>query len=90
MLKPGRPYPLGATCEEDGVNFALFSENAEAVTLVLFDEAGKVPVKEYELYERTFFVWHGFVSDIGPGAKYGYRVHGPYNPEQGHRFNGNI
>ncbi len=87
MLKPGKPYPLGATCEDGGVNFALFSENAEGVTLVLFDEDGKTAVMEYELYERTFFVWHGFVSDIGPGTKYGYRVHGPYTPEDGHRFN---
>ena len=87
MLKPGKPYPLGATCEADGINFALFSEHAEAVTLVIFDDAGKTPQKEYTLYERTFFVWHGFVPGLGPGTKYGYRVHGTYQPEEGHRFN---
>ncbi len=87
MLKPGKPYPLGATCENGGVNFALFSEHAEGVTLVIFNSTGEKPIQKYELYERTSYVWHGFVPDIGPGTKYGYRVHGPYDPETGHRFN---
>lgn len=89
MLRPGKPYPLGATIEDGGVNFALFSEHAEGVTLVIFDNEGKRPAAEYELYERTSFVWHGFVPGIGSGTRYGYRVRGPYEPASGHRFNYN-
>jgi glycogen operon protein len=87
-LKPGTPYPLGATWDGRGVNFALFSENAEKVELCLFDgpdslaEARRVPLRE-----RTDQVWHGYLSDVRPGQLYGYRVHGPFAPEQGHRFN---
>jgi len=82
---PGTPYPLGATYDGTGTNFALFSEVAERVVLCLFDDAGvetQVP-----LPERDAFVWHGYLSNIGPGQRYGYRVHGPYEPEQGHRCN---
>lgn len=86
----GSPYPLGATCHEGGVNFALFAENATSVEVCLFDE--KESVKEsvrMALPERTHQIWHGFIPGIKPGQLYGYRVHGPYEPENGHRFNPN-
>jgi len=82
---PGTPYPLGATYDGTGTNFALFSEVATAVELCLFEADGtetRVP-----LPERDAFVWHGYLPHIGPGQRYGYRVHGPYEPEQGHRCN---
>jgi isoamylase len=85
---PGRPYPLGATWDGEGVNFALFSENATAVELCLFD--GPDAPKEshrIRLEERTDQVWHLYVPGLWPGQHYGYRVHGPYEPEEGHRFN---
>ena len=87
---PGAPYPIGATWDGQGVNFALFSEHATAVELCLFErpEDG-VESARIELPERTDFVWHGFFPDVRPGQLYGYRVHGPYEPEQGHRFNPN-
>ena len=83
---PGSAYPLGATYDGTGTNFALFSEVAERVELCLFDEAGvetRVP-----LPERDAFVWHGYLPNIGPGQRYGFRVHGPYDPANGHRCNG--
>ena len=85
---PGRPYPLGATWDGTGVNFALFSENATGVELCLFngpddaDERIRIP-----LTERTDQVWHCYLPDVRPGQFYGYRVHGPYDPAAGHRFN---
>jgi isoamylase len=87
---PGAPYPIGATWDGQGVNFALFSEHATGVELCLFDrpEDG-VESARLELPERTDFVWHGYFPDVRPGQLYGYRVHGPYAPEQGHRFNPN-
>jgi len=85
----GSPYPLGATCREGGVNFALFSAHAQAVELCLFDEMGRVELARIPLEERTDQVWHVFVEGIGGGALYGYRVHGPYEPQRGHRFNPN-
>jgi len=87
---PGRPYPLGATFDGSGVNFALFSENATKVELCLFD--GPDDTKEtdrIELKEHTELVWHAYLPDVVPGQLYGYRVHGPYEPERGHRFNPN-
>jgi len=87
-VTPGRPYPLGATHDGDGVNFALFSENATEIELCLFD-AGD-PSRETErlrLRERTGYVWHGYVPGLQPGQLYGYRVHGPFEPDAGHRFN---
>ncbi|HEX9260390.1 MAG TPA: glycogen debranching protein GlgX [Acidimicrobiales bacterium] len=87
---PGQPYPLGATWDGRGVNFALFSEHATRVELCLFDSAhdawerARVP-----LVEKTDQVWHGYFPDLGPGQVYGYRVHGPYEPETGLRFNPN-
>jgi isoamylase len=82
---PGRPFPMGATWDGAGTNFSLFSENAERVELCLFDEEGNE--EHVELVERTAFNWHAYLPDVGPGQRYGYRVHGPYAPDQGHRFN---
>ncbi|HXF91179.1 MAG TPA: glycogen debranching protein GlgX [Nitrospiraceae bacterium] len=85
---PGRPYPLGATWDGEGVNFALFSENATAVELCLFD--GPHDTREthrIRLEERTDQVWHVYLPEVRPGQHYGYRVHGPYAPQEGHRFN---
>ncbi len=86
-LWPGQPYPLGSTCNEQGVNFALFSEHAEKVELCLFDEQGKNEIQRVELQEKTDQVWHGFLPDARSGLLYGYRVHGPYEPDEGLRFN---
>jgi glycogen operon protein len=85
---PGKPYPLGATWDGEGVNFALFSENATAVELCLFDgpEAGKESHR-IRLEEQTDQVWHVYIPGLWPGQHYGYRVHGPYKPTAGHRFN---
>ena len=87
---PGRSYPLGATWDGAGVNFALFSENATRVELCLFDspDAPK-ETHRIELKEQTDQVWHCYLPDVLPGQLYGYRVHGPYEPAQGHRFNPN-
>ncbi len=85
---PGRPYPQGATWDGEGVNFALFSENATGVELCLFDH--KDHEKESHriwMEERTDQVWHLYLPEVRPGQVYGYRVHGPYEPEAGHRFN---
>jgi len=82
---PGSAYPLGATYDGTGTNFALFSEVADRVELCLFDEDGtetRIP-----LPERDAFVWHGYLPNVGPGQRYGYRVSGPYEPENGHRCN---
>jgi len=85
---PGVPYPLGATWDGEGVNFALFSENATAVDLCLFAAAGDArETHRVALRERDGFVWHAYLPDLRPGQLYGYRVHGPWNPEEGHRFN---
>ena len=86
-LWQGSPHPLGATWDGEGVNFALFSRHAERVELCLFDESGKREVQRIALRERTDFVWHGYLPQARPGQLYGYRVHGPYAPEKGHRFN---
>ena len=88
-LREGRPFPLGATWTGLGVNFALFAANATKVELCLFDESGEWEVERVELPEFTDEVWHGFLPDTRPGTFYGYRVHGPYEPEVGHRFNPN-
>ncbi|MGZ6791589.1 MAG: glycogen debranching protein GlgX, partial [Mycobacteriales bacterium] len=82
---PGTPYPLGATYDGTGTNFALFSEVAGAVDLCLYDDEGTETV--VPLRERDAFVWHGYLPGVGPGQRYGYRVHGPYEPENGHRCN---
>jgi isoamylase len=89
LVWPGRPYPLGATWDGKGVNFALFSEHAEAVELCLFDATGLHEVARIRLPEYTDQVWHGYLPDARPNLLYGYRVHGPYRPQDGHRFNPN-
>lgn len=86
-LEAGQAYPLGATWTGEGVNFALFSAHATGVELCLFDEHGRHELERYELPEFTDEVWHGYLPGAGPGLVYGYRVHGPYLPEEGHRFN---
>jgi isoamylase len=86
-LWPGAAYPLGATWDGKGVNFALFSAHAERVELCLFDEKGERELGRLELLEHTDEIWHGYAPDLGPGQLYGYRVYGPYRPEAGHRFN---
>src|SRR6476619_1173144 len=85
---PGRPYPLGATCDGAGVNFALFSENASKVELCLFDSADSISERHrLVMPEKTDQVWHLYLPNILPEQLYGYRVHGPYDPANGHRFN---
>ena len=84
---PGRPYPMGATYDGRGTNFAVFSEHATAVDVCLFDDSGaetRIPLSEI-----TAFVWHGYLPGIAPGQRYGYRVDGPFDPSSGHRFNRN-
>lgn len=83
----GQPYPLGATYDGAGTNFAIFSEVANRIDLCLFGEDGQE--KRVELPERTGFCWHGYLPDVGPGQRYGYRVHGPFEPHNGHRCNPN-
>jgi pullulanase/glycogen debranching enzyme len=77
---PGRPYPLGATWDGVGVNFALFSEHAQRVELCLFDPRARRESERLDLREQTDQVWHGYLPDAHPGQLYGYRVHGPYAP----------
>ena len=88
-VRPGRAYPLGPSWDGRGVNFALFSAHAERVELCLFDDTGQQETARIELPQYTNQVFHGYVADIGPGQLYGYRVHGPYDPARGHRFNPN-
>ena len=82
---PGQPYPLGATYDGAGTNFSLFSEVAEQVELCLFDDDGAET--SFPLREVTAFCWHGYLPGVGPGQRYGFRVHGPYEPAAGHRCN---
>jgi isoamylase len=82
---PGQPYPLGSTYDGTGTNFAVFSEVADKVELCLFAEDGTET--KVDLPEVDAFVWHGYLPNIGPGQRYGFRVHGPYKPEKGHRCN---
>src|SRR6185437_9281975 len=85
-LLPGKPWPLGATPNARGTNFALFSENATAVHVCFFDEQGN-QTDCVRLRERTAFVWHGLIRNIRPGQRYGYRVEGPWDPHKALRFN---
>jgi glycogen operon protein len=84
----GKPYPLGATITEGGVNFALFSEHAKRVELCLFSADGEVELVRLEMPEQTDYVWHGLLLNAKPGLVYGYRVYGSYLPKEGLRFNG--
>ncbi|MCK0538402.1 glycogen debranching protein GlgX [Alcanivorax quisquiliarum] len=86
-MTEGRPFPLGATWDGLGVNFALFSAHATAVELCLFDRRGERELARIPLPEYTDEIWHGYLPQARPGQVYGYRVHGPYAPEDGHRFN---
>jgi glycogen operon protein len=87
-IRPGSPYPLGATWDGEGVNFALFSENGTGVELCLFEGSkGNDEMARVRVTEQTDLVWHVYIPGIRPGQRYGYRVHGPYEPERGHRFN---
>src|SRR6476661_8057069 len=88
-LSAGSPARLGASWDGRGTNFALFSAHADKVELCLFDGQGRRELERIELPERTEDVWHGYLNDVSPGQLYGYRVHGPYEPEHGHRFNAN-
>lgn len=89
MMLSGRSWPLGAYSDQQGVNFALFAANATAVELCLFDADGQREVERLQLPSLTDGVWHGYLPDAQAGQIYGYRVHGPYEPTLGHRFNAN-
>jgi isoamylase len=82
---PGHTFPLGATWDGGGTNFSIFTEHAERVELCLFN--GDDAEQRVELTERTAHTWHCYLPGVGPGQRYGYRVHGPYAPGAGHRFN---
>ena len=86
-MQPGTPHPLGATCDGIGTNFAVFSANATRIELCLFDPSGRREIARYDLPECTDEVWHGYLPQLRAGQLYGFRAHGPYEPEQGHRFN---
>ncbi|MFP4517787.1 MAG: hypothetical protein ACLFNV_13420, partial [Desulfovibrionales bacterium] len=86
-LLPGLPFSLGSTWDGSGTNFALFSAHATRVELCLFDAEGKE--ERFDLPEFTDEIWHGYLPGVLPGQLYGYRVHGPYDPSSGHRFNPN-
>jgi isoamylase len=88
-LSPGSPYPLGATWDGLGVNFAVFSAHAERMDLCIFDPAGRREIARYEMPEWTDEVWHGYLPHVRAGLLYGYRAYGPYEPMRGHRFNNN-
>jgi len=89
QLEEGDPRKRGAHWDGEGVNFGLFSANATKVEICLFTEDGQKETDRIILPEHTNDVWHGYLRGLGPGQRYGYRVHGPYEPEQGHRFNAN-
>ena len=89
VIKEGLPYPRGAHWDGNGTNFALFSANATKVEVCLFDATGAKETARIELPEYTDQIFHGYLEDVGPGQFYGYRVHGPYEPDAGHRFNPN-
>ncbi|ESR24558.1 glycogen debranching protein GlgX [Lutibaculum baratangense] len=88
-IREGSPFPLGATWDGLGVNFAIFSAHATRVELCIFDNEGVKELERFELPEYTDEVWHGYLPEARPGTVYGFRVHGPYEPEAGHRFNHN-
>lgn len=88
-IRSGYSHTLGANYDGEGVNFAIFSAHAERVELCLYDPSGEHEIARLELPEYTDEIWHGYVTKLQPGALYGYRVYGPYDPENGHRFNPN-
>lgn len=89
QIYPGKPFPLGATWDGEGVNFALYSEHAAGVDLCLFEEGQETEHTRIPVTEMSHHVWHVYVPGLKPGQHYGYRVHGPYEPWNGHRFNSN-
>jgi len=86
-VREGSPHAHGAIWDGKGTNFTLFSANATKVEVCLFDSHGQKELERLELPEYTDQIWHGYIKDVHPGARYGLRVHGPYEPLQGHRFN---
>jgi isoamylase len=89
LMREGLPHPRGAKWDGKGTNFAVFSAHATKVEVCIFDEKGEQELERIALPEYTNQIWHGYLPDVRPGAIYGYRVHGPYEPENGHRFNPN-
>ena len=87
QLETGLPYPLGATWDGLGVNFAVFSAHATRMELCVFDSGGVREIGRFDLPEHTDEIWHGYMPDAMPGLVYGYRAHGPFEPQHGHRFN---
>jgi glycogen operon protein len=85
LVYPGGPYPLGATYDGRGVNFTLYAENATAVDLCLFNKRNEE--RTIRIRERSHHIWHVYVPGLKPGQLYGFRVYGPFEPENGHRFN---
>ena len=85
-LQAGRAWPLGATYDGHGVNFAVFSANAQALDLCLFDASGNNELARLRLFCRNGDVWHGYLPGAQPGLVYGFRAHGPWRPDRGHRF----
>jgi isoamylase len=88
-IREGNPHLRGASWDGSGTNFAIFSENATKVEVCLFDSEGKEELARIELPEYTNQIWHGYLPGVEPATRYGYRVYGPYEPENGHRFNPN-
>ena len=88
-IRPGSPRPLGATVTPEGTNFAVYSSGATAMEICLFDESGTEPTQTYKLPEQTQRVWHGFIPGVTAGSLYGIRAHGPWDPENGYRYNAN-
>ncbi|MEJ7837303.1 MAG: glycogen debranching protein GlgX [Thermomicrobiales bacterium] len=86
-IRPGFARPLGATLTCDGTNFAIFSQHSEKVELCLFEDESGTPSRTFELPERTHYIWHVMIPGVASGTRYGYRIHGPYEPDLGHRFN---
>src|SRR3982751_2766590 len=86
-ILPGKPYPQGATWDGTGVNFSLYSEKATAVDLCLFDDGESAETEVVSVRKSTGYVWHCYLPGVKLGQLYGYRVHGPYEPERGDRFN---
>jgi pullulanase/glycogen debranching enzyme len=86
-IEAGRPWPLGAHCEDGGINFAVFSAHAQAIELCLFDLSGTRELRRLALPGCSGDVWHGCLRGVGAGLVYGLRAHGPWAPEHGHRFN---
>ncbi len=88
-VSTGRPWPMGASVDEDGVNFAVFSANATRIEVCLFSDDGRVELARIALPDRDGDIWHGHIAGLRPGTRYGLRAHGPYDPARGHRFNAN-